>query len=182
MLDRPVRPLEDRFAAAAAGGGLRRDRPDGVAWSRSSGAAPSAPSAPRRPRPCGRGWSAPASRWPASAAGSPSSCPSTRTAGCTGCGSRRAAAAWTPPPLRQDPPVRRARRHRGRRAAPGRRDRQPAAWPGPRPGVVLLSGGGQFDRDATSGANKPLKDLAWGLAGRAWPSCASTRSPTPTRT
>ncbi|GAA4555488.1 alpha/beta hydrolase [Planotetraspora kaengkrachanensis] len=37
---------------------------------------------------------------------------------------------------------------------------------GPRPGVVLLSGGGPFDRDATSGPNKPLKDLAWGLAGR----------------
>ncbi|MFI7635019.1 alpha/beta hydrolase family protein [Nonomuraea sp. NPDC049400] len=37
---------------------------------------------------------------------------------------------------------------------------------GQRPGVVLLSGGGPFDRDATSGANKPLKDLAWGLAGR----------------
>ncbi|MEU6998072.1 alpha/beta fold hydrolase [Nonomuraea sp. NPDC046570] len=37
---------------------------------------------------------------------------------------------------------------------------------GPRAGVVLLSGGGPFDRDATSGANKPLKDLAWGLAGR----------------
>lgn len=35
---------------------------------------------------------------------------------------------------------------------------------GPHPGVVLLSGGGPFDRDATSGANKPLKDLAWGLA------------------
>ncbi|MEU7458631.1 alpha/beta hydrolase [Streptosporangium roseum] len=38
--------------------------------------------------------------------------------------------------------------------------------PGPRAGVVLLGGGGPFDRDATSGANKPLKDLAWGLAGR----------------
>ncbi|MER5622371.1 alpha/beta fold hydrolase [Streptosporangium sp. NPDC002544] len=37
---------------------------------------------------------------------------------------------------------------------------------GLRPGVVLLSGGGAFDRDATSGANKPLKDLAWGLASR----------------
>ncbi|MFF8788045.1 alpha/beta fold hydrolase [Streptomyces sp. NPDC015125] len=37
---------------------------------------------------------------------------------------------------------------------------------GPRPGVVLLSGGGPFDRDGTSGPNKPLKDLAWGLAGR----------------
>ncbi|WP_415646161.1 alpha/beta hydrolase family protein [Stackebrandtia soli] len=34
------------------------------------------------------------------------------------------------------------------------------------PGVVLLAGGGQFDRDATSGPNKPLKDLAWGLASR----------------
>ena len=37
---------------------------------------------------------------------------------------------------------------------------------GPWPGVVLLSGGGPFDRDETSGANKPLKDLAWGLASR----------------
>ena len=37
---------------------------------------------------------------------------------------------------------------------------------GPRPGVVLLAGGGPFDRDETSGPNKPLKDLAWGLATR----------------
>ncbi len=37
---------------------------------------------------------------------------------------------------------------------------------GPRPGVVLLSGGGPFDRDETSGLNKPLKDIAWGLASR----------------
>jgi dienelactone hydrolase len=37
---------------------------------------------------------------------------------------------------------------------------------GPKPGVVLLSGGGPFDRDETSGPNKPLKDLAWGLASR----------------
>jgi uncharacterized protein len=37
---------------------------------------------------------------------------------------------------------------------------------GSRPGVVLLSGGGPFDRDETSGSNKPLKDLAWGLASR----------------
>ena len=37
---------------------------------------------------------------------------------------------------------------------------------GPRIGVVLLSGGGPFDRDGTSGPNKPLKDLAWGLASR----------------
>ncbi|MFD8706023.1 alpha/beta hydrolase family protein [Kitasatospora sp. NPDC059648] len=38
--------------------------------------------------------------------------------------------------------------------------------PGPRPAVVLLSGGGAFDRDGSSGPNKPLKDLAWGLASR----------------
>jgi uncharacterized protein len=37
---------------------------------------------------------------------------------------------------------------------------------GPRPGVVLLGGGGPFDRDATTGPNKPLKDLAWGLTSR----------------
>jgi dienelactone hydrolase len=30
--------------------------------------------------------------------------------------------------------------------------------------VVLISGGGPFDRDETHGSNKPLKDLAWGLA------------------
>ncbi|HEY3559251.1 MAG TPA: alpha/beta fold hydrolase [Kribbella sp.] len=30
-------------------------------------------------------------------------------------------------------------------------------------GVVLLAGSGPFDRDGTSGPNKPLKDLAWGL-------------------
>ncbi|MEV7598090.1 alpha/beta fold hydrolase [Kitasatospora sp. NPDC089797] len=38
--------------------------------------------------------------------------------------------------------------------------------PGPWPAVVLLSGGGAFDRDGSSGPNKPLKDLAWGLATR----------------
>lgn len=37
---------------------------------------------------------------------------------------------------------------------------------GPRPGVVLLGGGGPFDRDETDGPNRPLKDLAWGLASR----------------
>lgn len=37
---------------------------------------------------------------------------------------------------------------------------------GVRAGVVLLSGGGPFDRDETSGPNKPLKDIAWGLASR----------------
>ncbi|WP_330478941.1 alpha/beta hydrolase [Streptomyces platensis] len=40
------------------------------------------------------------------------------------------------------------------------------AGPGPWPAVVLLSGGGAFDRDESSGPNKPLKDLAWGLATR----------------
>jgi uncharacterized protein len=35
-----------------------------------------------------------------------------------------------------------------------------------RPAVVLLSGGGPFDRDQTHGPNKPLKDLAWGLASK----------------
>src|SRR5580658_8313223 len=32
------------------------------------------------------------------------------------------------------------------------------------PGVVLLAGSGPQDRDETIGRNKPLKDLAWGLA------------------
>ncbi len=36
----------------------------------------------------------------------------------------------------------------------------------PGPGVVLLSGSGPNDRDETIGRNKPLKDLAWGLATR----------------
>ncbi|MFF2520274.1 alpha/beta hydrolase family protein [Streptomyces sp. NPDC058086] len=38
--------------------------------------------------------------------------------------------------------------------------------PGPWPAVVLLSGGGAFDRDESSGPNKPLKDLVWGLVTR----------------
>lgn len=37
---------------------------------------------------------------------------------------------------------------------------------GKRPGVVLLPPMGPLDRDETSGANKPFKDLAWGLASR----------------
>ncbi|WP_207229222.1 alpha/beta hydrolase [Ktedonosporobacter rubrisoli] len=37
---------------------------------------------------------------------------------------------------------------------------------GKRPGVVLLPPMGPLDRDETSGPNKPLKDLAWGLASR----------------
>jgi hypothetical protein len=35
---------------------------------------------------------------------------------------------------------------------------------GPVPGVVLLSGSGAHDQDETIGRNKPIKDLAWGLA------------------
>ena len=34
----------------------------------------------------------------------------------------------------------------------------------PVPAVVLLAGSGPSDRDSTVGPNKPLKDLAWGLA------------------
>ncbi|HXD63582.1 MAG TPA: alpha/beta hydrolase [Solirubrobacteraceae bacterium] len=37
---------------------------------------------------------------------------------------------------------------------------------GPWPGVVLLAGSGSLDRDETVGRNKPLKDIAWGLASR----------------
>ncbi len=37
---------------------------------------------------------------------------------------------------------------------------------GVRPGVVLLAGSGPLDRDETIGRNKPLKDVAWGLATR----------------
>jgi hypothetical protein len=35
---------------------------------------------------------------------------------------------------------------------------------GPVPAVVLLSGSGPHDQDETIGRNRPLKDLAWGLA------------------
>ena len=37
---------------------------------------------------------------------------------------------------------------------------------GPFPGVVLVHGSGAADRDATIGANKPFRDIAWGLASR----------------
>ncbi|MFE9579729.1 alpha/beta fold hydrolase [Nocardia sp. NPDC006044] len=52
----------------------------------------------------------------------------------------------------------------GELAVPGTLSVPPG--PGPWPAVVLLHGGGPFDRDETSGPNKPFKDLAWGLAGR----------------
>ena len=37
---------------------------------------------------------------------------------------------------------------------------------GPSPAVVLLHGSGPQDRDETIGPNKPLRDLAWGLASQ----------------
>jgi hypothetical protein len=37
---------------------------------------------------------------------------------------------------------------------------------GPWPAVVMLPGSGPNDRDGTLGPNKPLKDIAWGLAGQ----------------
>jgi dienelactone hydrolase len=37
---------------------------------------------------------------------------------------------------------------------------------GPFPAVVLVAGSGPNDRDETIGPNKPLKDLAWGLASQ----------------
>ena len=36
--------------------------------------------------------------------------------------------------------------------------------PGPHLAVVVLAGSGPLDRDETMGRNKPLRDLAWGLA------------------
>jgi uncharacterized protein len=38
--------------------------------------------------------------------------------------------------------------------------------PGPWPVVVLVHGSGPQDRDETIGANKPFRDLAWGLASQ----------------
>jgi dienelactone hydrolase len=40
------------------------------------------------------------------------------------------------------------------------------AGKGPFPGVVLVQGSGPEDRDETIGANKPFRDLAWGLASQ----------------
>jgi hypothetical protein len=37
---------------------------------------------------------------------------------------------------------------------------------GPFPAVVLIAGSGPQDRDETIGPNKPLRDLAWGLASQ----------------
>ncbi|HKD77609.1 MAG TPA: alpha/beta fold hydrolase [Ktedonobacterales bacterium] len=77
-----------------------------------------------------------------------------------------ATASWTPPPYAN---TRRFTEHEvtvgsGPLAVPGTLSLPDGR--GPRPGVVLLSGGGPFDRDETDGPNRPLKDLAWGLASR----------------
>lgn len=74
--------------------------------------------------------------------------------------------AWMPPPYAEPD---RFSEHEvtvgaGPLAVPGTMSVPSKQAPGP--GVVLLAGGGPFDRDETSGPNKPLKDLAWGLASR----------------
>ncbi|MFC3452310.1 alpha/beta fold hydrolase [Amycolatopsis speibonae] len=77
-----------------------------------------------------------------------------------------ASAAWTPPPY-ADPATfteHEVTLDAGSSTVTGTLTRP--MGPGTRPGVVLLPGGGPFDRDETSGPNKPLKDLAWGLAHR----------------
>jgi len=95
-------------------------------------------------------------------------------------GAARPAGPWQPPPYadpaafdEQDVTV-----GTGPLAVPGTLSlpRQP----GPRTAVVLLGGSGPADRDETMGRNKPLKDLAWGLASRGVRRCVSTRSRTPT--
>jgi alpha-beta hydrolase superfamily lysophospholipase len=55
----------------------------------------------------------------------------------------------------------------GEWALPGTLSR-PASGPpqAARPAVVLVHGSGPHDRDETVGANKPFRDLAWGLAAR----------------
>ena len=42
----------------------------------------------------------------------------------------------------------------------------PSTAVGARPAVVLVHGSGPNDRDETIGANKPFRDLAWGLASK----------------
>jgi len=49
-------------------------------------------------------------------------------------------------------------------AVPGTLSVPRRAGQAPVPGVVLLAGSGPNDQDETIGRNKPLKDLAWGLA------------------
>ncbi|GAA3431017.1 alpha/beta hydrolase [Kutzneria kofuensis] len=72
-----------------------------------------------------------------------------------------AAAEWTPPPYAKPRRFTEQVVHVGTRPGTLTLPRK-----GNKVGVVLLSGGGPFDRDGTAGAMKPLKDLAWGLAGQ----------------
>lgn len=76
------------------------------------------------------------------------------------------AAPWTPPPY-ADPDM--FTEHDvivgdGPLAVPGTLSVPRGTGQAPVPGVVLLSGSGPADQDETIGRNKPLKDLAWGLA------------------
>ena len=76
------------------------------------------------------------------------------------------AAPWEPPPY-ADPDA--FTEHDvtvgdGPLAVPGTLSVPRRAGQAPVPGVVLLAGSGPNDQDETIGRNKPLKDLAWGLA------------------
>jgi dienelactone hydrolase len=76
------------------------------------------------------------------------------------------AAPWAPPPY-ADPST--FTEHDvvvgdGPLAVPGTLSVPDRARQAPVPGVVLLAGSGPNDQDETIGRNKPLKDLAWGLA------------------
>jgi uncharacterized protein len=76
------------------------------------------------------------------------------------------AAPWAPPPY-ADPDA--FTEHDvtvgdGPLAVPGTLSIPRRAGRAPVPGVVLLAGSGPNDQDETIGRNKPLKDLAWGLA------------------
>lgn len=76
------------------------------------------------------------------------------------------AAPWAPPPY-ADPGT--FTEHEvvigdGPLAVPGTLSVPHGTRQAPVPGVVLLAGSGPNDQDETIGRNKPLKDLAWGLA------------------
>jgi dienelactone hydrolase len=76
------------------------------------------------------------------------------------------AAPWEPPPY-ADPDA--FTEHDvtvgdGPLAVPGTLSVPRRTGQAPAPGVVLLAGSGPNDQDETIGRNKPLKDLAWGLA------------------
>src|SRR6185437_7343949 len=75
-------------------------------------------------------------------------------------------APWAPPPY-ADPTT--FTEHEvvvgdGPLAVPGTLSVPHGTRQAPAPGVVLLAGSGPHDQDETIGRNKPLKDLAWGLA------------------